>query len=145
MAQQQRAASSRTQHAEGPPSLGLLWPLETGPTAVAACQGAVDTQRASSGSSPPPPPEPAQIVKANVSGRTPHHRSQTRRTCTQCPPEMTVAEEELEGIRQDTKRSDGFLEVATEGLAFHDVLGAARHQHPHHRLMVSATARTRSS
>ena len=30
---------------------------------------------------------------------------------------------ELEGFRRDTKRSDGFLEAPTEGLAFHDVLG----------------------
>ena len=39
--------------------------------------------------------------------------------------ETTVTEEKLEGIRRDAKRSDGFLEVQTEGLAFHDVLGAA--------------------
>ena len=38
--------------------------------------------------------------------------------------ETTVAEEKVEGIRRDAKRSDGFLEVTTEGLAFHDVLGA---------------------
>ena len=37
--------------------------------------------------------------------------------------ETTVAEEKLEGIRRDAKRSDGFLEATTEGLAFHDVLG----------------------
>ena len=37
--------------------------------------------------------------------------------------ETTVTEEKLEGIRRDAKRSDGFLEATTEGLAFHDVLG----------------------
>ena len=37
--------------------------------------------------------------------------------------ETTVVEEMLEGIRRDAKRSDGFLEATTEGLAFHDVLG----------------------
>ena len=39
--------------------------------------------------------------------------------------ETTVAEEKAEGIRRDAKRSDGFLEATTEGLAFHDVLGDA--------------------
>ena len=29
--------------------------------------------------------------------------------------ETTVSEEKLEGIRRDAKRSDGFLEVTTEG------------------------------
>ena len=37
--------------------------------------------------------------------------------------ETTVAEEKVEGIRRDAKRSDGFLEATTERLAFHDVLG----------------------
>ena len=37
--------------------------------------------------------------------------------------ETTVAEEKLEGICRDAKRSDGFLEATTGGLAFHDVLG----------------------
>ena len=41
--------------------------------------------------------------------------------------ETTVVEEKLEGIRRDAKRSDGFLEVTTEGLAFHDVLGDEIH------------------
>ena len=40
--------------------------------------------------------------------------------------ETTVVEEKTEGIRRDAKRSDGFLEATTEGLAFHDVLGASR-------------------
>ena len=37
--------------------------------------------------------------------------------------ETTVVEEKPNGIRRDAKRSDGFLEATTEGLAFHDVLG----------------------
>ena len=47
--------------------------------------------------------------------------------------ETTVVEEKLEGIRRDAKRSDGFLEATTEGLAFHDVLGAGRQKQHHHR------------
>ena len=39
--------------------------------------------------------------------------------------ETTVTKEKTEGIHRDAKRSDGFLEATTEGLAFHDVLGAA--------------------
>ena len=47
--------------------------------------------------------------------------------------ETTVVEEKAEGICRDAKRSDGFLEATTEGLAFHDVLGAGRQNHLHHR------------
>ena len=47
--------------------------------------------------------------------------------------ETTVVEEKPEGIRRDAKRSDGFLEATTEGLAFHDVLGAGRQKQHHHR------------
>ena len=42
--------------------------------------------------------------------------------------ETTVVEEKLEGICRDAKRSDGFLEAPTEGLAFHDVLGDEHYQ-----------------
>ena len=87
---------------KGPPHLEPTMP-------VAACQGAVDSQRASSVSSPLLPPEPAQIVKANVSGWAPHHHSQTRWNCTQRQTEATVAKQGLEGIRRDAKRADGFL------------------------------------
>ena len=48
--------------------------------------------------------------------------------------ETTVVEEKLEGIRRDAKRSDGFLEVPTEGLAFPDVLGASRNKQPYRRV-----------
>ena len=37
--------------------------------------------------------------------------------------ETTSVEQKTDGIRRDAKRSDGFLEATTEGLAFHDVLG----------------------
>ena len=54
--------------------------------------------------------------------------------------EPTVAEEKLEGICRDTKRSDGFLEATTEGLEFHDVqslavsgIVEAPHKEPSHQ------------